>query len=183
VGKYGLFDSAGHLVALPGEVGDVVRTEEVACGSGMLAYDGGKLIGEGQLGLVVVFPHPDVHGSLRFSYIGGCTWIVGVSGTWRVVNHGGLVDVGDGVFEVDELGAEGVLVVGCCDHVGLAEGSADDLRCAAVVWEGDSGFVFGGGCGGRRHTWGLVGWLGSRGGGWGNGGQRRGGGSGDSCSA
>ena len=58
---------------------------------------------------------------------------MGVAGTWRVVHHGGLVDVRDGIFEVDELGAEGVLVVGRRTNVGLAECSADDLQRAAVV--------------------------------------------------
>jgi hypothetical protein len=87
-----------------------------------------------------------------------------------MVHHGGFVDVRDGVFEVDELGAEGVFVAGSGAYIGLAEGAADDLRCAAVVWEGDGGFVFGGG-----HGWGLVGWLGSGCGGRINGGQRRGG--------
>jgi hypothetical protein len=99
----------------------------VACGSGVLAYGGGKVVGEGQFGLVVVLPHPGVHGALLFSNVGGLTWVIGVAGTWRVVYHDGLVDVGDGVFEVDLLGAEGVLVARCSAYVGFAEGSADDL--------------------------------------------------------
>jgi hypothetical protein len=61
----------------------------------------------------------------------------------------------DGVFEVDELGAEGVFVAGGGAYVGLAEGTADDLRSAAVVWKGDCGFVFGGSS--SRHGWSLVG--------------------------
>jgi hypothetical protein len=44
-----------------------------------------------------------------------------------VVHHGGLVDVRDGVFEVDKLSAEGVFVAGGGAYVGLAEGTADDL--------------------------------------------------------
>jgi hypothetical protein len=73
-----------------------------------------------------------------------------------VVYHGRLVDVIDGVFEVDELSAEGVFVAGGGAYVGLAKGTADDLRSAAVVWEGDGGFVFGGGCSSSRHGWSLV---------------------------
>jgi hypothetical protein len=71
VGENGLFDSTGHLVALPGEVGDVFWAEVVACGSGVLAYGGGEVIGEGQFGLVVVLPHPGVHGALCFSNVSG----------------------------------------------------------------------------------------------------------------
>jgi hypothetical protein len=56
-GENGLFDSTGHLVALHGEVGDIFWAEVVACGSGVLAYSGGEVIGEGQFGLVVVLPH------------------------------------------------------------------------------------------------------------------------------
>ena len=41
--------------------------------------------------------------------------------------------VGDGVLEVDELGAERVLVARDDANVGLAEGSADDFGGAAVV--------------------------------------------------
>jgi hypothetical protein len=70
-GKYGLFDSTGHLVALPGEVGDVFWAEVVVCGAGVLTYGGGVVIGEGQLGLVVVLPHLDVHRALRFTNVGG----------------------------------------------------------------------------------------------------------------
>jgi hypothetical protein len=72
------------------------------------------------------------------------------------------VDVGDGVFEVDELGAEGVLVVGRRPHIGLAERSTNDLRRAAVVRKGgDGGLVFGGDCWSGRRCWSLVEWLGS----------------------
>jgi len=70
-GEYGLFHSTGHLVAFPGMVSDVFWTEVVACGSGVLAYGGGKVVGEGQFGLVVVLPDPGVHGALCFSNIGG----------------------------------------------------------------------------------------------------------------
>jgi hypothetical protein len=57
----GLFDSTGHLVALPREVGDVLRTEVMVSGACVLAYGGGVFVGEGQCGLVVVLPQPDVH--------------------------------------------------------------------------------------------------------------------------
>jgi hypothetical protein len=79
-----------------------------------------------------------------------------VACTWGVVNHSGLVDVGDGVFKVDKLGAEGVLVVGRRTHVGLAEHLADDLRHAAVVRKRDGGFMFGGGCWSKGRCWSLV---------------------------
>jgi hypothetical protein len=76
-----------------------------------------------------------------------------------VVYHCELVDVWDGVLEVDKLSAERVHVAGDGTYVGLAEGSADDLQGAAVVWEGDGGPVFGGGCGSGRQGWCLVWWL------------------------
>jgi hypothetical protein len=69
--------------------------------------------------------------------------------------------VGNGVLEVYELSAKGVLVAGNDAHIGLAEGPANDFGGAAVVREGDGGPVFGSGCGsgrGRRGlAWGLVG--------------------------
>jgi hypothetical protein len=55
------------------------------------------------------------------------------------------VGVGNGVLEVDELSAEGVLVAGNDAHVGLVEGPANDFGGAAVVREGDCGPVFGSG--------------------------------------
>jgi hypothetical protein len=39
-GVYGLFDSAGHLVALPVQVGDVLRAEVVAGDACMLPHGG-----------------------------------------------------------------------------------------------------------------------------------------------
>jgi hypothetical protein len=56
------------------------------------------------------------------------------------------VDVRNGVLEVDELSAEGVLVAGDDAHISLAEGAANDFGGAVVVWKGDGGFVFGRGC-------------------------------------
>jgi hypothetical protein len=53
-----------------------------------------------------------------------------------VVHHCRLVGVWDGVLEVDELSAEGVLVAREDAHVGFAEGPADDLQGAALVWKG-----------------------------------------------
>jgi hypothetical protein len=66
---------------------------------------------------------------------------VRVAGTWGVVDHCGFVDVGDGVFEVDKLAAEGVLVIGYGPYVGLADSAANHFRCAAVVREGDGGLA------------------------------------------
>jgi hypothetical protein len=71
MGVYGLFDSMGHPVAFPGKVGDVFWAEVVVSGACVLAYGGGVLIGEGQFGLVVVLPQPDVHGALRLANVGG----------------------------------------------------------------------------------------------------------------
>jgi hypothetical protein len=68
------------------------------------------------------------------------------------------VDGRDRVLEVDELGAERVLVARGDANIGLAEGPADDLRCSSVVWEGDCGLVFGGGCSDGGGVW-CVGWV------------------------
>jgi hypothetical protein len=46
VGVDGLFDAAGHPIALPGEVGDVVRAEVVACSSGVLPNGRGIIVGQ-----------------------------------------------------------------------------------------------------------------------------------------
>jgi hypothetical protein len=105
----------------------------VVSGACMLAYGGGILVGEGQSDLVVVLPRPDVHGAFCLADVRGCAWVVGVAGAWCMVHHCGLVGVWDGVLEMDELSAEGVLVAGNDAHIGLAEGPADDLRGAAVV--------------------------------------------------
>jgi hypothetical protein len=67
----GLFDSTGHLVAFPSKVGDVFWTEVVVSGACVLAYVGGVVVGEGQLGFVVVLPQPDVHGALCFANVSG----------------------------------------------------------------------------------------------------------------
>jgi hypothetical protein len=83
----------------------------------------------------VVFLEAGVHGPLRLTDVGGCTWVACLSGARDVVHHGQFVGVGDGVLEVDELGAEGVLIARDDTNVSLAEGSSDYLGCAAVVGE------------------------------------------------
>jgi hypothetical protein len=58
----GLFDSTGHLVALPRLV---LRAEVVVSGACMLAYGRGVLVGEGQSDFVVVLLQLDVSATIR----------------------------------------------------------------------------------------------------------------------
>jgi hypothetical protein len=71
-GVDGLLDSAGHLVALPSEVGDVLGAEVVVGGACMLAYGRGVFVGEGQSDFVVVLLQPDVHGAFGLADVRGC---------------------------------------------------------------------------------------------------------------
>jgi hypothetical protein len=83
-------DSMGHLVALPVQVGDVLRAEVMA-GDACMLPDGGSVFAsggpDGRFGHVVVFPETSVHGSLRFADVGGCAWLVDATGARNVVDH------------------------------------------------------------------------------------------------
>ena len=87
---YGLFDSSGHLIALPVQVGDVLGAVVVAGGARMLPH-GGSVLARGWpdvgLGLAMVFSEAGVHGPLGFPDVGGCAGFVNASGTWDVVHH------------------------------------------------------------------------------------------------
>ena len=87
---YGLFDSSGHLIALPVQVGDVLGAVVVAGGARMLPH-GGSVFARGWLdvglGLAMVFSEAGVHGPLGFPDVGGCAGFVDASGTWDVVHH------------------------------------------------------------------------------------------------
>jgi hypothetical protein len=61
----------------------------------------------------------------------------------------------DGVFEVDQLAAEGVLVDGNDSDVCVAEGPCDDFCGSSVVGDGDCRLVLLGSWGGRG---GVVWW-------------------------
>jgi hypothetical protein len=99
----------------------------------------------------MVLLEPDTHCLLHLSHIASRAWTIGSSCAWSMVNHGELVDVGDGVLEVDKLSAEGIFVVGYYSHLSPVKGASDHLGHAAVVREGNGGFVFRGSSYGCRY--------------------------------
>jgi hypothetical protein len=120
-GEDGFLDASRKFVFVFGEVGDVLRAEMVACGPGVLPYGRYVVIGAWEGSSIVVLLEVDTHRAFGFAYVAGGAWGVGLSCAWGMVDHGGLVDVGDAVFEVDKLAAKGVPVVGDCSHLGLAK--------------------------------------------------------------
>jgi hypothetical protein len=132
-GENGFLNASGDFVALLGKVGDVARAEVVSRSPGVLSYWRSITVRVRHFHPVMVLLEPDAHCSLRFSHIAGRARTIGSSCTWSVVNHGGLVDVGDGVLEVDKLSVEGIFVVGYHSHLGPAKGASDHLGHAVVV--------------------------------------------------
>jgi hypothetical protein len=64
-----LFDSAGRLVTLPGEVGDVLRAEVVVGDPGMLSDGGCIVIGQGEFCFVMMLFEAYTHGSFSLAHI------------------------------------------------------------------------------------------------------------------
>jgi hypothetical protein len=102
-GKNGFLNASGDFVALLGKVGDIARAEVVSRNPGVLSYWRRIIIRVGHFHPVMVLLEPDAHCSLRLSHIAGRARTIGSSCAWSVVNHSRLVDVGDGVLEVDKL--------------------------------------------------------------------------------
>ena len=88
----------------------------------------------GEFDVAMVLMETGVHGTFGLTDVGGIAWVGVASGAWDVVHHRRLVGVEDGVFEVDKLGAERVLVARYDANIGFAECPAYHFRGAAVVW-------------------------------------------------